>query len=126
MARERLTKELPPDARGLRLCKMRGEELILYEIVMFDRGRPAVLTTLNRAELSGRVEVEGSYEGDLGDFWADVMSDPDNMVSTVRLDRGSWNSLKNHWMRCRLDMPEPRARLAEDAQPPPATRGGQG
>lgn len=57
---------------------------------------------LRRAALSGRVEVEP--EGPLPDFYADVLIDESgSWDATVALDRNSYNSLKNRWMRCRLD-----------------------
>lgn len=89
---------VPPEACGLRLCKMVGEDFRLFEACIFPEGRGAVLKILARAEISGHV---GGALLDETDFWADIMVSPDTWTDSVRLDRGSWNSLKNHWMRCR-------------------------
>lgn len=91
--------KIPEGVRGIRLCKMVGEDLRVSEIVMFQRGRPAVQTVLQRAAISGQVWPVG----ETGDFWADLMTEPGTWVETVALDRDSWNSLKNHWMRCRME-----------------------
>jgi hypothetical protein len=96
--------KLPEDANGLRLAKyVKGDDLILCEPVMFVAGRPAVDTTLRRAAISGRVEVDG----EILDHFADIMSDPDTMTGQVALDAKSYSALKNHWMRCRIWRPTP-------------------
>lgn len=92
-------KTLPDEAVGLRLCKMVGEDLRLAEPVVFERGRPAVQVVLQRAAISGQV----GPLGETGDFWADVLNADGDWIETVALDRGSWNILKNHWMRCRME-----------------------
>jgi hypothetical protein len=95
-------ERLHPDTCGLKLYKIVGEQLIACESVIFDGGRDAVNTVLRRAALSGRVEVEP--EGDLPDFYADVLTDPNgSWEASVALDRNSYSKLKNHWMRCRLE-----------------------
>lgn len=89
---------LPQDAAGLQLCKVVREKLILCEEVMFSNGRSAVENTLRRADVSGTVGPLGQT----GDFWADVLNADGDMIDNIALDRGSWNSLKNRWMRCRI------------------------
>jgi hypothetical protein len=89
---------IPEEAKGLRLCKIVKEELVVCETVIFERGYPAVQTILNRAQVSGEV----GPVGETGDYWADLMSDEQTWFDTVKLDRKAWNSLKNHWMRCRI------------------------
>jgi len=96
MSRRAISKE----AVGLRLARIDSREnLILCEAVRFVAGRPAVVTTLRRAELAGRVEVDGKIEN----HFADVLDDNGDLVGTVALDRESYSSLKNHWMRCRVE-----------------------
>lgn len=90
---------IPKEAKGLRLCKMVGDQLRLSEPVIFARGAKAVETTLRRAAISGKV----GPVGETGDYWADILTDPGTWVDTVALDRKSWNSLKNHWMRCKME-----------------------
>jgi hypothetical protein len=99
-------KPLPPDAAGLRLCRIfPGDDLRLCETVLFTRGRPAVDTILRRAAISGgRVEIEP--KGPLPDYFADVMNKNCDMVGHVALDRLSFNALKNHWMRCKYEPAE--------------------
>lgn len=94
---------LPAEACGLRLYKItKGERLIACEPVFFRDGRDAVNTVLRRAAISGRVEVEP--DGDLPDFYADVLIDANGSWETsVALDSASYRSLKNHWMRCKLE-----------------------
>lgn len=94
--------KLPTDTIGLQLYKINSrEELIACEMVIFKRGRSAVDTVLRRAGLSGRVEVEP--EGELPDYYADVIVDESGTFeASVALDRNSYSALKNHWMRCKL------------------------
>lgn len=94
--------KLPANACGLKLYKIVKERLFGCESVIFDGGADAVNTVLRRAALSGRVEVEP--EGDLPDFYADVLTDPNgSWEASVALDRNSYSKLKNHWMRCNLE-----------------------
>lgn len=93
------TLNIPKEAKGLRLCKMVGDQLHLSEPVIFTRGAKAVETILRRAAISGKV----GPIGETGDYWADILTDPNNWIDTVALDRESWNSLKNHWMRCKME-----------------------
>lgn len=88
-----------PDAAGLMLCKMVGDDLRLAEPVVFVGKRQAVLTVLNRASLSGHV---GGGIDRSTNFWADQLAENGDTLGEIRLDRGSWNSLKNHWMRCKM------------------------
>lgn len=94
---------LPAGACGLKLHKIdRRGNLIACEPVVFVRGRIGVDLVLRRAGLAGRVEVEP--EGELPDFFADVLISPDgDWETSVALDRHSYRSLKNHWMRCKLE-----------------------
>ncbi len=91
---------LPQDAIGLKLHRMIGERLVACETVIFKDGRRAVDTTLRRAAISGRVEVEGKLE----DHWADVIVDESGTwTASVALDAKSYRSLKTHWMRCKTE-----------------------
>lgn len=88
--------DIPPDVRGIQLCRMKGDELLMCETVVFADGVSAVDTVLRRAEIAGPVGTVG----DTGDWWADLMSDPWTRVDTIALSAEAWRSLKNHWMRC--------------------------
>jgi hypothetical protein len=91
---------LPETAVGLRLCKIKSnDELVLCEPVQFVGGYDAVHTVLRRAAISGTV----GPVGEAGDYFADIMDENGDMIETIALSRNSWNSLKNHWMRCRID-----------------------
>ena len=92
------TLKIPEEATGLRLCKIVGENLVCCEEVQFTKGHSAVVTTLLRARISGAV----GPVGETGDYWADILNKDDDWFETIALDRGSWNSLKNRWMRCRV------------------------
>ena len=90
-----------PETVGLRLCKVVGKnDLCMAESVIFTQGRGAVITTLLRAQLAGHVggEIDKST-----DYWADQLDAKGNHIGEIRLDRGSWNSLKGRWMRCRME-----------------------
>lgn len=89
---------LPAGTVGLRLCKMRGEDLTLCETVIFEGGLTAVETTLRRAAISGPV----GPVGETGDYWADLMDEKQDWIETIALSRGAWRSLKSRWMRCRI------------------------
>lgn len=90
---------LPNNVTGLRLCKInKADELTLCEPVMFKRGRVGVDTVLRRAAVCGSV----GPIGETGDFWADMLTEDGDWNDTIALDRAAWNSLKNHWMRCRV------------------------
>ena len=87
---------LPADCVGLTLCRMDGDKLLMCEPVIFKDGLAAVDTVLRRAALSGPV----GPVGETGDWWADIMTGPDNWTDTIKLSPGAWKRLKNHWMRC--------------------------
>lgn len=90
---------IPDDVTGMRLYRINSRrELIGCERAHFRDGALAVNTVLRRAQISGRVEVGG----DIGDHFADLLNDRDEIVESVALDRGSYSALKNHWMRCRV------------------------
>ena len=72
---------IPVDAVGLRLCKMRREDLILCEPVIFERGRSAVNTILRRAAVSGKV----GPVGETGEFWADFIDKYGDWEETIAL-----------------------------------------
>ena len=84
------------DTVGLQLCKMVGTRLRLADPVAFANGRSAVLSTLNRAVVCGH--VGGGIDGDT-EFWADQLDENGDSIGEIRLDRGSWNALKNRWMK---------------------------
>lgn len=93
-------EKLPAESVGLKLYRInQREELIGCEDVVFDNGYAAVDTMLRRAVLAGRVEVEGK----IANHFADVLDSGGSMVSTVALDAQSYSSLKNHWMRCKVE-----------------------
>lgn len=95
--------DILPDTVGLRLCKIVGtDDLRIYETVIFTSGRVGVLTTLNRASIGGH--VGGPIDRDTG-FWADQIDQNGDAIGEIRLDRDSWNSLKNYWMRCKMVRP---------------------
>lgn len=83
----------------LRLARIDSKErLILCEGVLFESAA-AVDTTLRRARISGRVEINGRIEN----HFADILDAEGGMVDTVALDRRSYAALKNRWMRCKVD-----------------------
>lgn len=90
---------VPEDAVTVVLYKIVREELIGCEPVTFTDGAPAIDTVLRRAKLSGRVEVGGEHEN----YFADLLDADQSMVATVALDAKSYGTLKNHWMRTRID-----------------------
>ncbi len=102
--------DVQPETVGLALCKIVGKELRLAEGVLFTNGRAGVLTTLQRANLSGHV---GGSIDETTSHWADQLDANGDIVGEIRLDRESWNMLKNRWMRCSMlrskyPHPEPR------------------
>lgn len=103
--------KLDREARGLRLYRHNArDELLACELVMFVRGAAAINTVLRRAALSGTVAIEPFDERP--DYFADVYVDEHNWTQTILLDRASYSSLKNHWMRCRLEPEEQGGRNA--------------
>jgi hypothetical protein len=98
--------ELHEKACGLRLIRFAGDKTHYCEPVYFVNGRNAVDTVLRRARLSGRVEIDGEVVGDKA-YQADVLIGPDGEWDQhVALDAKSYSSLKNHWMRCKVDAVE--------------------
>lgn len=95
--------ELPKAAAGLCLCKTANGRSVICEEVIFTGGLEALRVTLSRAALAGRV----GPLGETGTYWADVLDAKGDMIDNLSLDRDSWNSLKNHWMRCRVSINEP-------------------
>jgi hypothetical protein len=92
--------ELSPASKVVRLYKIVNDNLIACEAIEFKDGAPAIDTTFRRAAISGRVELEG----DIKDHFADILTSDDcTLLHTVALDRKSYASLKNRWMRCNLD-----------------------
>lgn len=95
-----LDDQIPQDATGLRLCKMVGDDLRTSEGVRFTEGRAAVFTVLNRASVSGHV---GGEIDSTTNWWADFLNSEGDGVAEIRLDRHSWNALKNQWMKCKME-----------------------
>lgn len=96
--------KLPAQTVGLKLYRIDAKDrLIACESIRFDKGRPAVTTVLRRAAIAGRVEVGG----DIKDHFADVLDDEESLIETVALDAKSYASLKNKWMRCRIEQDTP-------------------
>lgn len=87
-------------AIGLKLYRFQGERLIACEDVIFTEGYNAVNTTLRRAAISGRVEVEGEIKNHFADVLIDANGSWDQ---TIALDAGSYRALKNRWMRCKVE-----------------------
>ena len=93
-------EKLPADAMGLKLYKHNSrDELVACELVMFAK-QGAVNTVLRRAGLSGRVEV---CPDQIENYFADIYLPDQTWSESVALDRDSYRSLKNHWMRCKLE-----------------------
>lgn len=90
--------DIPKEVTGLRLCKIVKGRLKVSEDVHFVMGRSGVDTVLRRAELAGKV----GPIGEAGDYWADLLVGNGDWIETIALDKSSWSSLKNHWMRCRM------------------------
>jgi len=92
--------DILPETVGLRLCKVVGDDVLrISEDIKFTGGRSAVLTTLNRAHVSGHV---GGAIDTSTNFWADQLNEQGDNIGEIRLDRGSWNSLKTKWMKCKM------------------------
>lgn len=84
--------QIPEEVDGLRLCWITPkEELRLYESVHFVRGWPSVDTILRRAQICGVVEVNG----DISDYFADLVDPEGSWTDMVSLDRGSFMYLKD-------------------------------
>ena len=90
--------DIPAEAVGLKLHRIVKERLIACEGVRFTRGRAAVVTTLMRAKISGRAQIEGKIE----DHFVDVLDDDQSIVATVALDANSYRALKTRWMPCKV------------------------
>ena len=94
-----IRSKLPAAAVGLRPCLHVGDDLRLCEIVIFESGFAGVETTLRRAAIAGRVEVDG----EIADHFADVMDTDHCIIETVALDAKSYRALKTRWMRCKVE-----------------------
>ncbi len=92
---------VPTEAVALQLHRIVGERLLACEEVEFVGGYAGLETTLRRAAVSGRVEVEGEIK----DHFADLHDERGNLIATVALDSNSYRSLKTRWARCKL-LPE--------------------
>ena len=89
--------EIPGNIVGLRLCKVeRSGALILCKPVMFERRATGVRRALLMSSAPGPI-------GETGDFWADLITENGDWTDTVALNRESWNRLKNHLLRCKID-----------------------
>jgi hypothetical protein len=103
--------QLPADATGLKLHRIDARDnLISCEPVYFVRGRAAVDTTLRRAAISGRVEIDGDIEN----HFADIINADGSWEHTVSLDGRSYRALKNRWMRCKIARAPSSARGADE------------
>jgi hypothetical protein len=102
---------LPHESTGLRLGKIFADGRgLLCEAIRFPGGRDAVDTVLRRAAISGRVDIGGDIE----DHFADVLDADASIIETVALDRRSYSALKNHWMRCKVEMVDPKSEPTHD------------
>lgn len=71
---------IPAEAVGLKLYRINArDELIACESVRFAEGRAAIITTLNRARISGRVEIGGKIEN----HFADVLDADHSLIATL-------------------------------------------
>jgi len=95
---------IPKEACGLMLEKDTGaEELVICDPVMFENRYTAVISTLNRASVWGKVGPVGEVRPSVkGDFWVTVQGEDFTDLCEIRLDRDAWNILKNKWMRCKV------------------------
>lgn len=94
--------DVPQEARSIVLYKHdRSGVLIACEPVEFLGGATGIDTVLRRAHICGQVKVGGDLE--LGDYFADILDDKDDIITNVMLDRGSYRALKTHWMRTRIN-----------------------
>lgn len=92
--------KIPADCVGLRLHRILSRDrLQACEAVIFAAGRPAVLTTLQRGAVAGRVDVGGEIK----DHFADCLNADGDWSETVALDAKSYRSLKERWMRCKVE-----------------------
>lgn len=91
---------VPQDVKVIRLGRInKRNELVLCEPVEFLNGYKGVELALRRARISGRVELNG----EIVDHLADLLDAEGTLVETVALCSRSYSSLKNRWMRCRID-----------------------
>ena len=93
-----LNAEQMRTAVDIQLHRIKGEELLACEAVVFDGGGAAVDTALRRAAISGHVEVEG----ELQNHFADLHDRDGNIVCSVSLDRNSYHALKYQGARCKM------------------------
>ena len=95
--------DVPLEVVGVRLYRYvdRGERLIACEPMRFAGGSEDVNTVLRRAAISGRVEIEGQ----IGNYFADLLDEHHDLVTTVALDADSYRALKTRWMRCKVERP---------------------
>lgn len=91
--------DVPGDAHAVRLYRISREKLIACEAVAFPGGPSSIDTVLRRANISGRVEIEGK----ITDHFADLLNEDGSMVATVALDAGSYRALKERWMKTRVE-----------------------
>lgn len=92
---------VPNAAAGLRLWKiLPNGDARSCELVIFENHWNGVETTLRRAAISGRVEIE-PYTDKGGDHYVDIYDADQAIISTAALDADSYRSLKRHWMRCK-------------------------
>ena len=63
----------------------------MSEAAIFVHGRGAVLATLNKVSISGRVSADVDQADN---FRAAVLDRDGNLIGEVSLDRSSWNTLK--------------------------------
>lgn len=93
---------IPREAVGLKLHRFHpsgSNNCIPCEAVRFVGGVGAVETALRRAQISGRVEIDGKID----DHFADVLDAEQDILTTVALDAKSYSALKNKWMRCKTE-----------------------
>jgi hypothetical protein len=60
-------KQLPTEAVGLQIGRLKGDDLVMCEAMRFPNGRAGVELVLRRAAISGRVEIEGEIEDHLAE-----------------------------------------------------------
>jgi len=96
--------EVPSNAVVVKLFRINSrEELIACESMLFTSSENFEMI-LRRAAISGRVEL--GAEAKIQNHFADLQDKDENLIATVALDAKSYGSLKNKWMRCKVERNE--------------------
>ena len=93
-----MTGKVSTAAVAVTLYKHQGDELVACVPVAFAHGWMGADTVLRRAAIAGEVHVEGELE----EYYADLLDANGDILQSVALDAGSYSALKNKWMRTTL------------------------